>query len=157
MINDIDETQAPLLEHLLELRTRLLRCIYALAIALAICFYFSDGILGILVHPLAAPFPKAKEADLHQALRSVLRRTESGAVRRFLCPFPIIANQLWAFVAPGLYAREKKAFLPFLVATPILFAGGRPCLFRGHADCVPLVHRVSGDARRASARSAAGG
>jgi sec-independent protein translocase protein TatC len=60
MINDIDETQAPLLEHLLELRTRLLRCIYALTIAFAICLYFSDGILGILVHPLARAFPEGQ-------------------------------------------------------------------------------------------------
>ncbi|MGL1572151.1 twin-arginine translocase subunit TatC, partial [Vibrio parahaemolyticus] len=53
MINDIDETQAPLLEHLLELRTRLLRCVYALALAFGACFYFHDSILAILVNPLA--------------------------------------------------------------------------------------------------------
>ena len=63
----------------------------------------------------------------------------------FFVSFPIIANQLWAFVAPGLYAKEKKAFLPFLLATPVLFTSGAALAYlRRHADGLPLVPRLRG-------------
>jgi sec-independent protein translocase protein TatC len=125
MIGDIDETQAPLLDHLLELRTRLLRCVYALAITFAVCFYFADDIFAVLVQPLVHAFPpgqgKLIYTKLYEAFFVELKVSMFAA---FLVSFPIIANQLWAFVAPGLYAREKKAFLPFLLATPVLFTMG---------------------------------
>jgi len=125
MIRDIDETQAPLLDHLLELRTRLLRCVYAMAVAFAVCFYFADDIFAILARPLMEAFPPGQGrliyTKLYEAFFVELKVSMFGA---FLVSFPIIANQLWAFVAPGLYAREKKAFLPFLIATPVLFAMG---------------------------------
>ncbi|MDP3548951.1 MAG: twin-arginine translocase subunit TatC, partial [Novosphingobium sp.] len=125
MIGDIDETQAPLLDHLLELRTRLLRCVYALAATFAVCFYFADDIFAVLVQPLVHAFPpgqgKLIYTKLYEAFFVELKVSMFAA---FLVSFPIIANQLWAFVAPGLYAREKKAFLPFLLATPVLFTMG---------------------------------
>ena len=125
MISDIDESQAPLLDHLLELRTRLLRCVYALAVAFAISFYFADDIFAILAQPLVHAFPpgqgKLIYTKLYEAFFVELKVSMFAA---FLVSFPVIANQLWAFVAPGLYAREKKAFLPFLFATPILFTAG---------------------------------
>ena len=124
-IRDIDETQAPLLDHLVELRTRLLRCVYALAIASTASYYFVDQILAILVHPLSTAFPDGHGKLIYTKLYSAFFVNLKVALfSGFLFSFPVIANQLWAFVAPGLYAREKKAFLPFLIATPVLFTMG---------------------------------
>ena len=124
-VPDLDETQAPLLDHLIELRTRLLRCIAALGVAFVVCFYFANQIFGFLVRPLTAAFPpgqgKLIYTKLYEAFFVELKIAMFAAF--FVC-FPIIANQLWAFVAPGLYAKEKKAFLPFLFATPVLFTAG---------------------------------
>ncbi|RGP40007.1 Sec-independent protein translocase protein TatC [Altererythrobacter insulae] len=124
-IRDIDETEAPLLDHLIELRTRLLRCVVALAITFAVCFYFADPILGFLVQPLKDAFPEGEGQLIFTKLYEVFFvELKVALFAGFFFSFPIIANQLWAFVAPGLYAKEKKAFLPFLIATPILFSGG---------------------------------
>lgn len=121
-INEIDETQAPLLDHLLELRSRLLRCILALGAAFAVCMYFAKPILGFLIRPLSeAGQGKLIYTKLYEAFFVELKVALFAA---FCLSFPIIANQLWAFVAPGLYAKEKKAFLPFLIATPVLFLSG---------------------------------
>jgi len=125
MIDDIDQTQAPLLDHLLELRTRLLRAIYALALAFAVCLYFADRILGILIMPLAHAFPQGTGKLIYTKLYGAFFvEVKVALFAACLVSFPIIANQLWAFIAPGLYAREKKAFLPFLIATPVLFTAG---------------------------------
>ena len=119
---DIDDSQAPLLDHLIELRQRLLRCVYALVVTFAICMFFSDRIFVILVHPLVkAGQPRLIYTKLYDAFFVNVKVSLFAA---FLISFPVIANQLWAFVAPGLYSKEKKAFLPFLIATPILFTMG---------------------------------
>ena len=124
-IRDIDETQAPLLDHLIELRTRLLRCVIALAIAFGVCLYFARPIFALLVQPLADAFPEGEGRLVYTKLyEAFFVEIKVALFAAFLVSFPIIANQLWAFVAPGLYAKEKKAFLPFLLATPILFAAG---------------------------------
>jgi len=125
MIDDIDQTQAPLLDHLLELRTRLLRGIFALAIAFGICLYFANPILGILIMPLAKAFPIGTGKLIYTKLYGAFFvEIKVALFAACLVSFPIIANQMWAFIAPGLYAREKKAFLPFLIATPVLFTMG---------------------------------
>ena len=125
MINDIDDSKAPLLDHLIELRSRLLKCVYALVITGALCFYFSEQLFAILVHPLKEAFGNGNGrlvyTKLYEAFFVQVKIAFFGA---FCLSFPIIANQLWAFVAPGLYAREKKALLPFILATPFLFAMG---------------------------------
>jgi sec-independent protein translocase protein TatC len=124
-IRDIDETQAPLLDHLIELRQRLFRCVIALAIAFAVCMYFADDIFAILVRPLAEAFPAGQGKLIYTKLyEAFFVNVKVALFAAFFISFPIIANQLWAFVAPGLYAREKKAFLPFLLATPVLFVAG---------------------------------
>lgn len=124
-MRDIDDTSAPLMEHLIELRTRLLRCVYALFLAGIVCFYFSDKIFAFLVQPLHEAFGPAGGrlvyTKLYEAFFVQLKVAIFGA---FFLSFPIIANQLWAFVAPGLYAKEKRALLPFLLATPLLFLSG---------------------------------
>ncbi len=124
-IKDIDETRAPLLEHLIELRTRLVRAIIALVIAFGVCLYFADSILGFLVQPLRDAFPQGEGQLIFTKLPEVFFvELKVALFAGFMISFPVIANQLWAFVAPGLYASEKKAFLPFLLATPVLFASG---------------------------------
>ena len=124
-IRDIDETQAPLLDHLIELRTRLVRCVVVLAAAFAVCLYFAEPIFAVLVEPLADAFPEGEGRLIYTKLyEAFFVEIKVALFAAFLISFPLIANQLWAFVAPGLYAREKKAFLPFLIATPILFTMG---------------------------------
>lgn len=124
-IRDIDETEAPLLDHLIELRSRLVRSVLALGIGFAVCLYFVDPILGFLVQPLKDAFPEGEGQLIFTKLYEVFFvELKVALFAGFFVSFPIIANQLWAFIAPGLYAREKKAFLPFLIATPILFTAG---------------------------------
>jgi sec-independent protein translocase protein TatC len=124
-LKDIDETQAPLLEHLIELRGRLVRAFLALGVAFAVCFYFADDIFGFLVRPLTAAFPAGEGKLIYTKLyEAFFVEIKVALFAAFFVSFPVIANQLWAFVAPGLYAREKRAFLPFLLATPVLFTAG---------------------------------
>ncbi|TNE32722.1 MAG: twin-arginine translocase subunit TatC [Alphaproteobacteria bacterium] len=124
-IKDIDETQAPLLDHLIELRSRLMRSLLALAIGFGVCLYFADPILGFLIQPLKDAFPDGEGQLIFTKLYEVFFvELKVALFAGFFVSFPIIANQLWAFVAPGLYAKEKKAFLPFLIATPVLFVAG---------------------------------
>ncbi len=124
-IKDIDETQAPLLDHLIELRGRLVKCVIALAITFSICLYFADDIFGFLVRPLTAAFPEGQGKLIYtQLYEAFFVELKVALFAGFFIAFPVIANQLWAFVAPGLYAKEKRAFLPFLIATPVLFTGG---------------------------------
>lgn len=124
-IDDIDETQAPLLDHLIELRTRLLRAIMALGLAFCVCLYFANDIFGFLVVPLTNAFPAGEGKLVYTKLyEAFFVEIKVALFAAFFISFPIIANQLWAFVAPGLYAKEKKAFLPFLLATPVLFTSG---------------------------------
>lgn len=122
---EIDETQAPLLDHLLELRTRLMRCVYALGAAFAVCMYFADDIFAILARPLTQAFPPGQGRLIYTKLyEAFFVEVKVALFAAFFISFPVIANQLWAFIAPGLYAREKRAFLPFLIATPVLFSAG---------------------------------
>jgi sec-independent protein translocase protein TatC len=124
-MKELDETAAPLMDHLVELRRRLIWSFAALFAAFGVCFYFADYILSFLAQPLVRAFPpgqgKLVYTKLYEAFFVEVRVAFFAA---FFLAFPVIANQVWAFVAPGLYSKEKRAFLPFLVATPILFTGG---------------------------------
>ncbi|OJW74536.1 MAG: twin arginine-targeting protein translocase TatC [Sphingomonadales bacterium 63-6] len=124
-IRDIDDSQAPLLEHLVELRARLVRCVAALVVSFGVCLYFARDIFGFLVRPLTEAFPHGQGRLVYTKLyEAFFVEIKVALFAAFFLSFPIMANQLWAFVAPGLYAKEKKAFLPFLFATPILFLSG---------------------------------
>ena len=124
-VHDIDESQAPLLDHLIELRARLLRAIAALAVSFGVSLYFANDIFGFLVRPLTAAFPPGQGRLIYTKLyEQFFVELKVALFAAFFISFPVIANQLWAFIAPGLYAREKRAFLPFLVATPVLFTAG---------------------------------
>ncbi len=124
-VEDLDETRAPLLDHLIELRTRIIRALLALAVGFGVCLYFADDILGLLIWPLKQAFPDGEGQLIFTKLPEVFFvELKVALFAGFMVSFPVIANQLWAFIAPGLYAREKKAFLPFLIATPVLFSAG---------------------------------
>jgi len=124
-VSDTDElanTEAPLLDHLIELRRRLIYCVLALVLTFAGCFYFAKPIFGFLVHPLAAA--GQDRLIFTQIFEAFLVQIKVGFFGALMLSFPIIANQLWQFVAPGLYRKEKRALLPFLLATPVLFCSG---------------------------------
>jgi sec-independent protein translocase protein TatC len=124
-VNEIDESRAPLLEHLVELRRRLIWCFLALGVSFAVCFYFADPIFAFLVQPLKEAFGAQQARLIYTKLyEAFFVQIKVAFFAAFFISFPIIANQVWAFVAPGLYAKEKKAFLPFLFATPVLFIAG---------------------------------
>lgn len=124
-IQDLDDSQAPLLDHLIELRKRLVRAVAALGIAFAGCMYFAKDIFAFLVRPLTAAFPAGEGRLVYTKLyEAFFVEIKVALFAAFCIAFPVIANQLWAFIAPGLYAREKKAFLPFLLATPVMFTAG---------------------------------
>ncbi len=121
-MKDLDESKAPLLDHLIELRKRLLWALAALVVAFAVCLYFARPIFAVLVQPLlAAGQGKIIYTDIFEAFFVEIKVAFFSAT---MVAFPVFATQLWKFVAPGLYAKEKKAFLPFLMMTPILFGGG---------------------------------
>jgi len=121
-ISDIDDSQAPLMEHLMELRSRLVRCISALVVTFIVCAYFAADILGFLVQPL---LQAGQDTLIFTKLYGqFFVEMKVALFAAFFISFPVIANQLWAFIAPGLYAKEKRAFLPFLLATPVLFTSG---------------------------------
>ena len=122
---DLDDSKAPLIEHLIELRKRLLWSVAALLVAFLVSIFFADEIFGILVQPLTDAFPAGEGKLIYTKLyEAFFVEIKVAMFAAFFLAFPIISNQLWAFVAPGLYANEKKAFLPFLVATPLLFIAG---------------------------------
>lgn len=119
---DIDASRAPLLDHLIELRRRLLYCIAAIAVTFGLALYLSDHIFALLLYPLkAAGQHKVVYTQIGEAF---FVRVKIGFFSAMMMSFPVIANQLWQFVAPGLYRKEKRALLPFLFATPLLFISG---------------------------------
>jgi sec-independent protein translocase protein TatC len=121
-VKDLDESKAPLLDHLIELRKRLLICLAVLVLAFFACYYFAQPIFGFLVQPLKnAGESRVIYTDVFEAFWVQVRVALWAAL--MVC-FPVIATQMWRFVAPGLYAKEKKALLPFLLLTPVFFGGG---------------------------------
>ncbi len=123
----------PLLEHLVELRRRLVWSLLAFIVAFGICYYFSQDIYGFLVRPLArilAAHGDSGRQMIYTALtEAFFTYMKVSAFAAALLCFPIWAGQLWAFVAPGLYKSEKQAFFPFLIATPVLFVLGASLVY----------------------------
>ncbi len=126
--DSINDTPMPLLAHLVELRRRLMWSIAALFVAFLVCYHFSTDIYSFLARPLADILESRPGADrrliytaLTEAFFTYLKVAFFGAA---FIAFPVIASQIYLFVAPGLYRSEKRAFLPFLLATPVLFVMG---------------------------------
>ncbi len=126
---DIDATRAPLIEHLVELRTRLIRALLAFIVMFIICFFFAKNIYNLLVLPYQhAAGPEAKL--IYTAPQEFFFTQIKVAM--FAAAFlstPVIFSQIYAFVAPGLYKNERDAFRPYLWATPIFFAAGALLVF----------------------------
>ena len=123
---DIDESSAPLIEHLIELRQRLIWAVVAILIAFLLCFYFATEIFNILIGPYEKAAGENRDIKLiytapQEFFFTKLKLALFGAL---FISFPVIASQLYMFMAPGLYRNERQAFIPYLVATPILFSAG---------------------------------
>ena len=121
-MRDIDDTKAPLLDHLVELRRRLLWSVAVLAVLFFVSLAFAEDIFGFLVQPLlAAGQGRMIFTDIFEAFFVDVKVALFTAL---MLGFPFFAIQIWKFVAPGLYAKEKKALLPFLLLTPVFFTAG---------------------------------
>ncbi|MCZ8311560.1 MAG: twin-arginine translocase subunit TatC [Magnetospirillum sp.] len=133
MAEDIDDKKMPLMEHLVELRQRLLYSIVAFFVAFIVAYQFHQPIFNFLVQPLNHVFEgQAGRRMIFTAPTEAFFTYIKVAFFAGIClSFPIIANQLWKFVAPGLYKHERNAFLPFLVATPVMFTLGATLLYYG--------------------------
>ncbi len=128
---EIEATKAPLLEHLVELRKRLIYSLLALAGGFIICFAFAKPIYGFLTEPLAhALAGKPNDHLIYTAIyETFFTYVKVGLFAGLCLSFPVIASQIWMFVAPGLYRHERRAFLPFLIASPVLFIAGASFVF----------------------------
>ena len=123
--DEVEQSKAPLLDHLIELRSRLIKALIAFAVCFAFCFFFAKQIYNILVWPFVWVAGIENSKFIYTALleyfMTQLKLAMFGAA--FLA-FPVIAAQIYMFVAPGLYRNERQAFLPYLIATPIFFLLG---------------------------------
>lgn len=120
----IDDSSAPLLEHLAELRNRLIKSLLAFVVAMMACFTVWNPIFNFLTRPLCdALISRGQECNLIliQLQEGFFVAVHIAMLGGFVLAFPVIAFQMWRFVAPGLYRSEKNAFLPFLVASPAMF------------------------------------
>ncbi|WCR08373.1 twin-arginine translocase subunit TatC [Paracoccus fistulariae] len=125
--DELDDSSAPLIEHLAELRTRIMWSLAAFIVAMVLCYTVWQPIYNILTQPICA----ALEARGQNCQLQIIKLQEGfftainiSFFGGFALSFPVIAHQLWRFVAPGLYRSEKAAFLPFLLASPLMFALG---------------------------------
>lgn len=129
--DEIEASKAPLIEHLAELRSRLLKSVVAILVCFLVCFFFAQDIFNILVIPYERAAGESQNVRLiytapQEYFFTQLKLALFGAL---FVAFPVIANQIYMFVAPGLYKHERQAFLPFLVATPVLFLLGALLVF----------------------------
>lgn len=170
--DEIEASRAPLLDHLIELRSRLIKCVIALILAFILCFAFAEQILLLLVHPytiaqglvavraktppqgtgvmtslvnawtgardmflvlvgknVAPVAPPATDLISTAPLEVFFTKVKLAAVGAVALSFPVLGQQLYAFVAPGLYKKERRAFLPFLIASPVLFVAGAALVY----------------------------
>ena len=130
--NEMDASRAPLLDHLIELRSRLIKAMFAIVVAFVICFYFAGDIFNLLLRPYELASGDHLVRLIYTAPQEFfftqIKLALFGAV--FLA-FPILASQIYMFVAPGLYKNERGAFLPYLFATPVLFLIGAALVYFG--------------------------
>ena len=157
--DEIEDSAAPLIEHLTELRTRLIRSVLAFVVAMVACFTVAEAILEFLFQPIAdilrerGEDPRLIFTAPQEKFFTLIR---VSVVVGFGLSFPVIAHQMWRFVAPGLYRTEKNAFLPFLIASPLLFLLGASFahfvvtplamrFFIGFSDVIPaLTNLIAG-------------
>ncbi|MDZ7627134.1 MAG: twin-arginine translocase subunit TatC [Parvularculaceae bacterium] len=131
--DEVAASSAPLLDHLTELRSRLIVCLAAIAIAFAVCFLFSKQIFNFLIIPFTEAVKTVnagEEPTLYFApLEFFFTQVRLSVFAAIVVSFPVLAYQAYGFIAPGLYKREKRAAAPFLIAMPILFAVGASLVY----------------------------
>ena len=122
---DIEATKAPLMEHLIELRSRLIKAVLAFGVTFALCFVFAKDIYNVLVWPFVwVAGPENSKFIYTALLEYFITQLKLAMFGAAFLSFPVVAAQIYMFVAPGLYRHERKAFLPYLIATPIFFTLG---------------------------------
>ncbi len=122
---DIESSKAPLMEHLIELRSRLIKALLAFAVTFILCFFFAKQIYNVLMWPFIWVAGAEHSTFIYTALLEYfITQIKLAMFGAAFLSFPVIAAQIYMFVAPGLYRHERKAFLPYLVATPIFFTIG---------------------------------
>ncbi len=139
---DIDATRAPLIEHLIELRSRLIKSLIAFLATFFLSFLFAKQIYNVLIWPyMFAAGPEAQIQLIYTApLEYLFTQIKIALFGAAFLSFPVVAAQIYMFVAPGLYKNEREAFLPYLVATPIFFLLGAAVVF---FIAMPIVMRFS--------------
>jgi sec-independent protein translocase protein TatC len=127
---DIEATKAPLMDHLIELRSRLIKAMVAFGIALVGCYFIAKPIFNVLTWPyLWVAGPENSKFIYTGLLEYFVVQLKLAMFGAAFISFPIVAGQIYMFVAPGLYRNERNAFLPYLVATPIMFMLGAMCVY----------------------------
>ncbi len=133
--DEIESSSAPLLDHLIELRSRLIRALIGFFVAFLLCFFFARELFNLLVIPFqwatewAGLDPNSVDLIYTAPQEFFFTQIKLGMFGGMVLAFPLIANQIYKFVAPGLYKNERAAFLPFLVASPILFLMGAALVY----------------------------
>jgi sec-independent protein translocase protein TatC len=140
--DEVEASRAPLIEHLTELRTRLIRALIAFVVMFFVCFAGARYIYNALVWPYVYAVGSPEKAHLvyTHGLEYLFTQIQVAAFGAGFLAFPVIAIQLYKFVAPGLYKNERQAFVPYLVATPVLFSIGASCVY---FVAMPLLMRFS--------------
>ncbi|UZF93986.1 twin-arginine translocase subunit TatC [Bosea sp. NBC_00550] len=153
--DEIEASRAPLIEHLIELRSRLIKSLIAFLIMFFICFGFSTQIYNILVLPYVWAAGSAANAQLIYTgpLELLFTHIKVAAFGAGFFAFPVIATQVYKFVAPGLYKNEKSAFAPYLVATPVFFTLGAALVF---FFAMPVLMKFSLGMQQAATETQAG-
>lgn len=139
---DIDATKAPLLEHLVELRARLIKALIAFMVMFFVCFAMAKPIYNILIYPYVLAAGGAEHVKLIYTapLEYLFTQIKIAVFGAAFFSFPVVATQIYKFVAPGLYKNERDAFVPYLIATPVLFLVGAAVVF---FIAMPIVMRFS--------------
>jgi sec-independent protein translocase protein TatC len=141
---DIDATKAPLLDHLIELRARLIKSLLAFVVLFFVCFYFAKPIYNVLLYPFEWAAMQAGVQNVRLIYTAPLEyfftQLKVAMFGAAFIGFPVVATQIYMFVAPGLYKHEKDAFLPYLIATPIFFFLGAVMVY---VFAMPMVMRFS--------------
>jgi sec-independent protein translocase protein TatC len=138
---DIEATKAPLMEHLIELRSRLIKALIAFAVMFVVCFFFATQIYNILVWPFVWVAGAENSKFIYTALLEYfITQLKIAMFGAAFLSFPVVATQIYMFVAPGLYRHERQAFLPYLIATPVFFALGSAVVYFA---VMPMLVRFS--------------
>ena len=127
---EIDASKAPLMEHLIELRQRLIYSVIAFFVTFVICFAFAGEIFNILLRPfISVVGPEHAKTIYTHLLEKFFTELKLGMFGAAFLSFPVVAVQIYKFVAPGLYSNERAAFRPYLIATPVLFLTGAALVY----------------------------